>query len=101
MAERDPEGFLRQLDTWEPPVAEAIAADLGIQLTDAHWEVIEVVRSFYQDYGLSPINRVTQKLLRSQLDPSFDSIKLMQLFGGRARRHLAQIAGLPKPSDCD
>ena len=91
----------RQLDTWEPLVAEVIAADLGIELTDAHWEVIEVVRSFYQDYGLSPTNRVTQKLLRSQLDPSFDSIKLMQLFGGRARRHLAQIAGLPKPSDCD
>ena len=101
MAERDPEGFLRQLDTWKPLVAEVIAADLGIELTDAHWEVIEVVRSFYQDYGLSPTNRVTQKLLRSQLDPSFDSIKLMQLFGGRARRHLAQIAGLPKPSDCD
>ena len=101
MAERDPEGFLRQLDTWEPVVAEAIAADLGIQLTDAHWEVIEVVRRFYKDCGLSPTNRVTQKLLRSQIDPSFDSIKLMQLFGGRARRHLAQIAGLPKPSDCD
>ena len=101
MAERDPEGFLRQLDTWEPVVAEAIAADLGIQLTDAHWEVIEVVRRFYKDCGLSPTNRVTQKLLRSQLDPSFDSIKLMQLFGGRARRHLAQIAGLPKPTDCD
>ena len=55
MAERDPEGFLRQLDTWEPVVAEVIAADLGIQLTDAHWEVIEVVRRFYQEYGLSPL----------------------------------------------
>ena len=101
MAERDPEGFLRQLDSWEPVVAEVIAADLGIQLTDAHWEVIEVVRRFYQEYGLSPTNRVTQKILKSQLDPSFDSIRLMRLFGGRARRHLAQIAGLPKPSDCD
>ena len=59
MIERDPEGFLRKLDTWEPPVAEVIAADLGIQLTDAHWKVIEVVRSFYQEYGLSPTNRVT------------------------------------------
>ena len=89
MIERDPEGFLRQLDTWEPPVAEVIAADLGIQLTDAHWEVIEIVRRFYQDYGISPTNRVTQKLLKSQLEPSFDSIRLMQLFGGRARHHLA------------
>ena len=101
MTERDPEGFLRQLDAWEPQVAEMIAADLGVQLSATHWKVIEIVRRFYQDYGISPTNRVTQKLLKSQLDPSFDSIRLMQLFGGRARRHLAQIAGLPKPSDCD
>ena len=101
MIERDFEGFLRRMDDWSPEVADSIAQSMDLQLSPAHWDVIDVVRRFYKDYGLSPTSRVTLKLLKEQLDPSFSSIQLMQLFGGRARRHLAQIAGLPKPPDCD
>ena len=101
MIERDVEGFLRRMDDWSPEVADSIAQSMDLQLSPAHWDVIDVVRRFYKDYGLSPTSRVTLKLLKEQLDPNFSSIQLMQLFGGRARRHLAQIAGLPKPPDCD
>lgn len=101
MIERDVEGFLRHLDEWNPDVAHSIALSLNVQLSTEHWDVIHIVRQFYQDFGLSPTSRVTLKLLKEQVDPTFSSIQLMRLFGGRARRHLAQIAGLPKPPDCD
>ncbi|MGB1190383.1 MAG: TusE/DsrC/DsvC family sulfur relay protein [Pseudomonadales bacterium] len=101
MADRDHEGFLRSLKDWSPEVAGDIAKDHGIELTPEHWAIIKVLRAFYQDHRVSPPSRVLMKVLTQKLDTEINSIRLMQLFGGRARRHLAQIAGLPKPSDCD
>ena len=98
---RDPEGFLRDLGDWSPDVAREIGEDHGIELTPHHWRIIELIRQFYHEHGLSPPSRVLMNLITKRLDPGFNSIALMQLFGGKARRHLAQIAGLPKPSDCD
>jgi len=89
------------MEDWHPEVADSIAQSLDVELSPAHWEVIHVVRRFYTDYGLSPTSRVTLKLLKEQVNPNLSSILLMQLFGGRDRRHLAPIAGLPKPPDCD
>ena len=101
MAERDREGFLVSPPDWTPEVAEVIALDLGVTLQTQHWVIIDLLRHYFSQYVLSPPSRVLMKLLKREHDPEFSSIALMQLFGGRARRQLAQIAGLPKPSDCD
>lgn len=101
MAERDREGFLISPLDWTPQIAAVIAQDLGVSLTNQHWLIIDLLRRYYAEYGLSPPSRVLMTLLKREHDPEFSSIALMQLFGGRARRQLAQIAGLPKPSDCD
>ena len=101
MTLRDREGFLVSTSDWTPEVAALIAKDFGITLLTQHWVIIDLLRRYYQQYGLSPPSRVLMTLLKREHDPEFSSIALMQLFGGRARRQLAQIAGLPKPSDCD
>ena len=43
----DREGFLRRLEDWQPEVAEQIAAAEGIELGDAHWEIISLLRDYY------------------------------------------------------
>jgi len=101
MTPRDREGFLVSPSDWTPEIADVIAEDLGIALSTQHWVIIDLLRRYYAQYGLSPPSRVLMTLLKREHDPDFSSIALMQLFGGRARRQLAQIAGLPKPSDCD
>ena len=98
---RDAEGFLTRLDDWNEKTAQYIADDYDITLTSAHWHVITLVRSYFEKYGLSPTSRVTIGLLKQSLGKQASSIYLMQLFGGRARRVLAQVSGLPKPTDCD
>ena len=98
---RDAEGFLTQLDDWSEKTAQDIADDYDITLASAHWHVITTVRNHFKKYGPSPTSRVTVGLLKQSLGKQASSIYLMQLFGGRARRVLAQIAGLPKPTDCD
>lgn len=101
IAARDSEGFLKRLKDWNETTAQQIADDYDITLSEAHWQVINLVRNYFDEYGLSPTTRVTVSLLKRSLGTDTGSIYLMKLFGGRPRRALAQIAGLPKPSDCD
>ena len=53
----DKEGFLRQLSDWSPAVAQQIAEREGIALSDAHWEVLNLLREYYQRFDDSPAMR--------------------------------------------
>ena len=98
----DKEGFLCDLSNWNQAVAVDLAALEGIELTPAHWEVIELVRDFYATYKLFPANRVLIRRMKEQFHADKgSSIYLMKLFTGRPRRVLARVSGLPKPTHCD
>jgi tRNA 2-thiouridine synthesizing protein E len=97
----DKEGFLVDLDDWNPAVAEALARQAGLELSPAHWELITLIREFYRDYEVSPAMRVLVKHVREQLGPDKgDSIYLMTLFPGSPAKLLAKVAGLPRPTNC-
>ncbi len=99
--EFDDEGYLRNLQDWNPQVAEQIAVAEGLQLTSAHWEIIEVIREFYQQFEHSPAMRPLVKAVSLKLGKDKGkSIYLMQLFPGSPAKRVAKIAGLPKPDNC-
>ena len=50
----DAEGFLTNAEQWTPAIAGAIATELGIELNDQHWKVIEFVRADTKAQGQSP-----------------------------------------------
>ena len=98
---RDAEGFLCNLADWNPEVASIIATEEGITLTVAHHEVIQTLRSFYAQFGLSPAMRPFTKYLKEKLGKDkASSIYLLQLFPGSPAKIAAKIAGLPKPDNC-
>lgn len=100
--ETDKEGFLRNTDDWNPAIAERLADLDGITLTDDHWEVIHLVRDYFQNYRLFPANRVLVTKVREAFGESKgNSIHLMKLFTGKPAKQIAKIAGLPKPPNCD
>ena len=97
----DREGYLKRLKDWTPEVAEALAQSIGINLTPAHWEVLNAVRDFYQTYDLSPSQRPFAKHIANTLGAEKGrSVYLMKLFPGSPAKLAAQIAGLPRPSNC-
>lgn len=97
----DPEGYLVALDDWSPAVAEALAADDGRELTPAHWEIIEVLRDFYQRFEAAPAMRPLVKAVRQALgEEKGSSIYLMRLFPESPAKVAARLAGLPKPTNC-
>lgn len=97
----DEEGYLYKLDDWSETLANQIAQDKGIVLTDAHWEVIWVLRRFYQQYEHSPAMRPLCKAVSHELGTDKGkSIYLLKLFPGSPAKIAACIAGLPKPDNC-
>lgn len=97
----DPEGYLVDLTQWTPEVAEALAVEDDLTLTSDHWEVIEVLRNFYQRFEQAPAMRPLVKAVGQQLGADKgSSIFLMRLFPDSPAKVGARLAGLPKPTNC-
>lgn len=90
----DNEGFMQQPDQWDRSVADAMAADLGMRLTERHWMVIDYLRNSYLESGRAPTIRTLGK-------QSGVSVKeLYQLFPKGPAKLAARLAGIPKPHGC-
>lgn len=99
--ELDQEGYLTDLNDWSEPVAEALAEQEGLTLEAAHWEILRVLRAFYDEFQLSPATRPLIKYAALKLGPDKgNSMHLNRLFKGTPAKLAAKLAGLPKPSNC-
>lgn len=97
----DKEGFLTNPESWTEELAKIIARQEGIELTNEHWEIIWLVRDFYQTYDLSPANRPLVKAVKQKLgEEKGNSIYLLTLFPESPAKLASKIAGLPKPANC-
>lgn len=97
----DKDGFLQNLQDWNPDVAQALAAQDGIALTPAHWEVLNALRDFYAEFDLSPAMRPLTRYLKDKLGAEkASSIYLLTLFPGSPAKVAARLAGLPRPENC-
>ena len=101
MFDVDDEGFLTSPDDWSREFAASVAADEGLSLTAAHWELIDVTRQFYAQYGFSPSMRALVKFVGMSLGADKgNSLYLMKLFPPSPARQLSKFAGLHKPKNC-
>ncbi|QSP93786.1 TusE/DsrC/DsvC family sulfur relay protein [Marinobacter salinisoli] len=99
---RNNEGFLEDANAWTHEVAELIAEEDAIELSENHWEIIDFLRFFYTKHEISPpSNRLFVKAVREALgEEKGNSIYLMQLFPGTPAKTACRIAGLPRPTNC-
>ncbi|WP_166268258.1 TusE/DsrC/DsvC family sulfur relay protein [Marinobacter caseinilyticus] len=100
--QRNNEGFLENASEWTPAIAQDIATESDVELTEKHWEIIRLLRSFYKKHEISPpSNRLFVKAVKEQLgEEKGNSIYLMQLFSGTPAKTACRIAGLPRPTNC-
>ena len=97
----DDEGFLKNLQDWDELVAAELALREDIRLGPSHWEVLNLLRTFYQQHQMSPANRALISFVKREAgEAKGKSIYLMKLFGGSPAKMASKIAGLPKPDNC-
>lgn len=90
----DDEGFLTQYDEWSEDLAKTLAANIGIDMTDRHWEVIRFLREDFAKQGETATTR------RVDTVGGFPTKEQFQLFPKKPAKKMAYIAGLPKPHGC-
>ena len=97
----DKNGYLADPNEWSLDVAYAFAKSEGIDMSEQHWEVVNFVRDFYQQYDTSPAIRILVKSLKEKLGPDIgNSRHLHRLFPNGPAKIASKIAGLPKPAKC-
>ena len=99
--ETDEEGYLADLNTWDKDVAAVMANLDDFELTDSHWEVINFLREYYEEYQIAPAVRVLTKAIGKKLGKEKGNSKyLYELFPYGPAKQACKYAGLPKPTGC-
>lgn len=99
--EHDEEGYLTNINEWSRELAELLAKDEGIELTDEHWEVIDFLREYYEEYQIAPAIRVLVKAMKKKYGKEKGSNKyLYELFPYGPAKQACKVGGLPKPTGC-
>jgi len=99
--EVDEEGYLTDLDDWNEELGTFMAQKEGIELSDNHWEVINFLREYYDEYQIAPMIRVLTKAIGKKLGPEKGNNKyLYELFPEGPAKQACKFAGLPKPTGC-
>jgi tRNA 2-thiouridine synthesizing protein E len=93
--EADELGYLLE-PSYDDEAPKVIAAAEGIELTDAHWEVIHFLREEYKANGHTPNFRNMLKGMQA-IRPEVDSKALYDLFPTGPAKQGAKVAGLPQP----
>jgi tRNA 2-thiouridine synthesizing protein E len=90
----DGEGFMTEYDEWNEELGKALAANIEIDMSDAHWAAIRFLREDFEAEGETPtLRRVTNV-------GGIATKELFQLFPKKPAKKMAYIAGVPKPAGC-
>ncbi|CAM4410480.1 TusE/DsrC/DsvC family sulfur relay protein [Vibrio agarivorans] len=99
--ETDAQGYLLNHTDWQPEMIEVLAEMEGIELTEAHLEVVHFVRDFYEEFNTSPAVRMLVKAMEKKHGPEKGNSKyLFKLFKQGPAKQATKLAGLPKPAKC-
>jgi TusE/DsrC/DsvC family sulfur relay protein len=88
------EGFLTDPAEWDDALGTALAAQIGIEMTDEHWAAIRFLRKDFQETGETPTLR------RVSTVGGIPIKKLFVMFPQKPAKKMAYVAGLPKPVGC-
>jgi tRNA 2-thiouridine synthesizing protein E len=87
------EGYLLDFNQWDKEVAEYLAKEHDISLTDRHWEVIDFLHDKHQKEEALSIRGIKKSGV-------IDIKEFYSLFPGGPLKISTLIAGIPKPKSC-
>ncbi len=90
----DEEGFMTEYAEWDETLGKALAAQIGIDMTDDHWKAIRFLREDFVAQGETPTLR------RVSTGGGIPTKQLFTLFPQKPAKKMAYVAGLPKPHGC-
>lgn len=90
-------GHLENADDWSEDLARHIAKLEGIEMTEAHWDVVRYLREeFAGNNEHQPNTREIVKAMAERWNRPVDQKMLYQLFARDPSKQAGRIAGLPE-----
>ncbi len=96
-SQNDPDGNLLELAPWSEDAAVARAQELGIELSNDHWDVVLFVRDYYRGRGEKAKAREITKALVEEFAEDGGKKWLYQLFPRGPVTQASHIAGIQVP----
>ncbi len=87
------DGYLNDMTQWNEEIAKEIAKEIGIELTDKHFEVLNYLREKTEAKETLTIRKVGKSGI-------IDIKGLYKLFPKGPLKFSSKIAGIPKPTSC-
>jgi tRNA 2-thiouridine synthesizing protein E len=96
---RDEEGYLVNPEDWTPSLAETLANEEQLQLSDDHWSAIKFIRSYYQEHQVAPdVRHVTSHLSDEwKIDKKKAKTTLFNMFPYGYVKQACKISGMKRP----
>ena len=88
------EGFLTKFDQWDEEIAQELARNIDIPMTEERWKLIRFLREDFKTQGETATSRRVQTVGGVSVKEQF------VLFPKKPAKKMAYIAGLPKPKGC-
>jgi len=91
-------GFLQNIEDWSEDVAKVIAIEEKIDLTERHWDLVNLLREEYINNGGNQPNtrNLVKAMSKTWGDKSVNAKSLYDLFPGDPSKQGGRIAGLPE-----
>lgn len=91
-------GFMSDFHSWSKEVAMAMAEEQGLELTDCHWEVINFLREYYEDFETPPSPKQILAVCGERITGSITCKQkhLKEIFPDGGCKQACALAGLPR-----
>ena len=93
MIDVNEEGYLNNSQQWNKEVANAIAMEEGLELTDKHFSVLEFIRNKVASGETLTLRSIGKSGVVETKD-------FYALFPGAPLKKATKIAGVPRPTSC-
>lgn len=97
----DEDGYLENRDEWNMEVAGYFAKEEGVEMTEAHWEIVKFIREYYEENKIVLEDRLLFKAVSKKLGPEKGNKGyLYELYQRGPSKQAAKIGGLPMSQGC-
>jgi len=90
---------ISKFKNWDRQEAEATAKEIGLELTSAHWKVIDFIRTYFANAGELRHARELSEVLSERFAEEGGAKYLYRLFPGGPVSQGCRLAGIQVPSD--
>ncbi|WMP18721.1 TusE/DsrC/DsvC family sulfur relay protein [Thiothrix lacustris] len=97
--ERDAESYLVNPEDWSHEIAAELATEENIDLTAAHWPIIDFVREYWDEHKIIPdVRHVVSHMAQEQgIDKKAAKQQVFSLFPYGYVKQTCKIAGMQRP----